>query len=40
MKLADDKAQSLFDNCFKVLDGPDAPDMAIKRNEQRDNSYS
>ena len=23
---ADDKAQSLFDNCFKVLDGPDAPD--------------
>ncbi|NNM15667.1 MAG: T9SS C-terminal target domain-containing protein, partial [Bacteroidia bacterium] len=30
MKLADDKAQSLFDNCFKVLDGPDAPDMAIR----------
>ncbi|MDR0363791.1 MAG: hypothetical protein LBH92_02040 [Bacteroidales bacterium] len=24
---ADDKCQALFDNCFKVLDGPDAPDM-------------
>ena len=30
MKLADDKAQALFDNCFKVLDGPDAPDVAIR----------
>ncbi|MHB8261103.1 MAG: hypothetical protein ACYDCN_09095 [Bacteroidia bacterium] len=27
---ADDKAQSLFDNCFKVLDGPDAPDLTIQ----------
>jgi hypothetical protein len=26
---ADDKAQSLFDNCFQVLNGPDAPDMEI-----------
>lgn len=25
---ADDKAQILFDNCFKVLSGPDAPDVA------------
>jgi len=24
---ADDKAQILFDNCFKVLNGPDAPDI-------------
>jgi len=30
IKLADDKAQSLFDNCFKLLDGPDAPDLAIR----------
>jgi hypothetical protein len=27
--VADDKAQQLFDNCFRVLDGPDAPDMEI-----------
>jgi hypothetical protein len=27
---ADDKAQSLFDNCFKVLDGPDAPTLTIQ----------
>jgi hypothetical protein len=26
---ADDLAQSLFDNCFKITDGPDAPDMDI-----------
>jgi hypothetical protein len=30
IKLADDKAQALFDNCFKLLDGPDAPDVAIR----------
>src|SRR5690606_38497952 len=24
---ADDKAQALFDNCFRLLDGPDAPDL-------------
>ncbi len=30
MKIADDKAQSLFDNCFKVLDGPTAPELAIR----------
>jgi hypothetical protein len=30
MKLADDKAQALFDNCFKLIDGPDAPDLAIR----------
>jgi len=27
---ADDKAQILFDNCFKVLSGPDAPDLTIQ----------
>lgn len=30
MIAADDKAQALFDNCFQVLNGPDAPDVAIK----------
>jgi hypothetical protein len=30
MRIADDKAQALFDNCFKILDGPDAPDIAIQ----------
>ncbi len=27
---ADDKAQALFDNCFRVLNGPDAPDLTIQ----------
>ncbi|MEP7167865.1 MAG: hypothetical protein ABI855_00695 [Bacteroidota bacterium] len=27
---ADIKAQALFDNCFKTLDGPDAPDLVIR----------
>ncbi len=30
MKAADDKAQSLFNNCFKILDGPNAPDLSIR----------
>ncbi|MBK9422330.1 MAG: T9SS C-terminal target domain-containing protein [Flavobacteriales bacterium] len=30
MLRADDKAQSLFDNCFKILNGPDAPDLTIQ----------
>ena len=29
LKVADDKCQALFENCFKVLDGPDAPDVTI-----------
>ena len=29
VKVFDDKAQALFNNNFKVLDGPDAPDMNI-----------
>lgn len=27
---ADDKAQALFDNCFKILEGPPAPDITIQ----------
>ncbi len=30
VKLADDKAQALFDNCFKLIDGPDAPEVSIR----------
>ena len=30
MKIADEKAQALFDACFKVLAGPDAPGIAIR----------
>jgi len=30
LRRTDDKAQSLFDNCFKILDGPDAPDLVIQ----------
>ena len=30
LKVADDKAQALFENCFKVLDGPHAPNLSIQ----------
>lgn len=30
MRRADDKAQALFDNCFRILDGPDAPNVDIQ----------
>lgn len=30
MRTTDDKAQRLFDNCFRTLDGPDAPDLTIQ----------
>lgn len=30
LRVVDDKCQALFDNCFKILDGPDAPDMTIR----------
>ena len=30
LRKVDDKCQSMFDNCFKVLDGPDAPDLTIR----------
>jgi hypothetical protein len=29
LKAADDKAQALFENCFRVLNGPDAPNVKI-----------
>ncbi len=32
--VADDKAQQLFDNCFRVLDGPDSPDLEIVELDQ------
>lgn len=31
---ADSKAQALFDNCFKTIDGPDAPDVSITELDQ------
>lgn len=31
---ASDKAQALFDNCFKLTDGPDAPDLVIRELDQ------
>ena len=33
LQKADDKAQALFDNCFKVLDGPNAPELSIQELE-------
>lgn len=30
MRATDDKAQRLFDNCFRTLDGPDAPDLTLQ----------
>ncbi len=30
LKDADLKAQGLFDNCFKLLDGPEAPDLTVQ----------
>lgn len=49
LKVADDKAQALFDNCFKVLNGPEAPDITVQElenelilyfsNKQSSNNY-
>ncbi|MEG1555719.1 MAG: hypothetical protein RR356_03230, partial [Bacteroidales bacterium] len=33
LKIADDKCQTLFENCFKVIDGPTAPDVTIQELE-------
>jgi hypothetical protein len=33
LQRADDKAQALFENCFKVLEGPHAPDLRIQELE-------
>lgn len=30
LRTVDDKCQALFDNCFKVLDGPDSPDLTVQ----------
>lgn len=35
VRLADDKAQALFDNCFKLIDGPDAPDLVIRELDKK-----
>ena len=33
LRIADDKAQALFDNCFEIVSGPDAPDVTIQELE-------
>ena len=33
LRIADDKAQALFDNCFEIVSGPDAPDVAVQELE-------
>ncbi len=35
LRVVDDKCQALFDNCFKVIDGPTAPDITIRELDQR-----
>jgi hypothetical protein len=30
LRRVDDKAQALFENCFKVIDGPNAPDLSFQ----------
>ncbi|MAR66304.1 MAG: hypothetical protein CL833_03520 [Crocinitomicaceae bacterium] len=30
IKIADQKAQALFENCFRIIDGPDAPEITIQ----------
>jgi hypothetical protein len=30
LRTVDDKCQALFENCFKVIDGPDAPDLTFE----------
>lgn len=30
LRVVDDKAQALFNNCFKVIDGPNAPDLSFQ----------
>jgi hypothetical protein len=49
MRKADDKTQALFDTCFEILDGPDAPDVTVQEldreiilmlsNPQNSNNY-
>ncbi len=35
LRVVDDKCQALFDNCFKVIDGPTAPDLTISELDKR-----
>lgn len=35
LRVVDDKCQALFDNCFKVLDGPDAPDLTFQEMDRK-----
>ena len=35
VRVADDKAQALFDNCFEIVSGPDAPDVTIQELDQQ-----
>ena len=35
LRVTDDKCQALFDNCFKVIDGPNAPDITIRELDQK-----
>lgn len=35
LRLVDDKCQALFDNCFKVIEGPDAPDLSFREMDGR-----
>ena len=35
LRKVDDKCQTMFDNCFKVLDGPDAPDLTIRELDKK-----
>jgi len=34
LRTVDDKCQALFDNCFKVIDGPNAPDLTFSELDQ------
>ncbi|MDD5507870.1 MAG: T9SS type A sorting domain-containing protein [Bacteroidales bacterium] len=34
LRVTDDKCQSLFDNCFQVVNGPNAPDLTIRELDQ------
>ncbi len=35
LKIVDDKCQKLFDNCFAVLNGPNAPDLTFQELDQQ-----
>ena len=35
LRVVDDKCQALFDNCFKVIDGPNAPDLTIRELDKK-----